>query len=94
MEREPIASTVESISRQMPVALLNTPFSVDDHADIDACRKCGLTIELGHMTPEFHYLRIAKDILGRLRGASRVLLDVTASPAGRLALPHFLVGTT
>ena len=31
-----VASTIDGISRQMPVVLLNTPFAVDDHRDVDA----------------------------------------------------------
>ncbi|HEY5616592.1 MAG TPA: hypothetical protein VIK60_01530 [Vicinamibacterales bacterium] len=33
--REFVRSTIDGISRQMPVVLLNTPFQVDDHRDFD-----------------------------------------------------------
>lgn len=33
--REFVASTIDSISRQTPVVLLNTPFAVDDHRDVE-----------------------------------------------------------
>ena len=34
--REFVRSTIEAISRHTPVVLLNTPFQVDDHRDVDA----------------------------------------------------------
>lgn len=34
--REFVRSTIDAISRQTPVVLLNTPFQVDDHRDVDA----------------------------------------------------------
>lgn len=34
--REFVASTIDSISRQTPVVLLNTPFTVDDHRDFES----------------------------------------------------------
>ncbi|MGH8309774.1 MAG: hypothetical protein ACRETX_08270, partial [Steroidobacteraceae bacterium] len=33
--REFVRSTIEAVSRQAPVVLLNTPFQVDDHRDVD-----------------------------------------------------------
>ena len=33
-----VSSTIDGISRQTPVVLLNTPFAVDDHRDARAAR--------------------------------------------------------
>lgn len=47
-----VASTIDTISRQTPVVLLNTPFAVDDHRDFDASGGRVLTIGAQHMAPE------------------------------------------
>lgn len=48
--REFVASTLDRISRQTPVVLLNTPFAVDDHHDFQSRDGCVFTVG-GHMTP-------------------------------------------
>jgi hypothetical protein len=49
--RECIASTIDGMSRQVPVVLLNTPFTVDDHADYAVHGKRVISIDGAHMTP-------------------------------------------
>ena len=39
-----VASTIDGISRQTPVVLLNTPFAVDDHRDVDPAGARVLTL--------------------------------------------------
>jgi hypothetical protein len=48
--REFVTSTIENISRQTPVVLLNTPFAVDDHRDFGSADARVLTIGT-HMPP-------------------------------------------
>jgi hypothetical protein len=47
--REFVASTIDGISRQTPVVLLNTPFTVDDHRDFESGGR--LFTIAAHMTP-------------------------------------------
>ena len=49
--REFVAATIDGISRQIPVVLLNTPFSVDDHHDFDSRGSRVLAIGASHMVP-------------------------------------------
>ena len=50
--RELVASILETISRERPVVLLNTPFAVDDHCDAAAAGGRVTTIGSAHMVPE------------------------------------------
>jgi hypothetical protein len=50
--RELVSSILETISRERPVVLLNTPFAVDDHRDAAAARGRVVTIGSAHMVPE------------------------------------------
>jgi hypothetical protein len=50
--RAHVESIIAAISRQVPVVLLNTPFSVDDHRDIRATGGRVQTVDASHMTPE------------------------------------------
>jgi hypothetical protein len=47
-----VASTLDALSRQMPVVLLNTPFAVDDHRDAGATGGRTLTLGAQHLAPE------------------------------------------
>jgi hypothetical protein len=47
-----VESVVGTISRQVPVVLLNTPFAVDDHRDAQAAGGRVLSIGAAHMAPE------------------------------------------
>jgi hypothetical protein len=47
-----VDSIVSTISRQMPVVLVNTPFAVDDHRDAQAAGGRVLAIDPSHMLPE------------------------------------------
>lgn len=60
-----VTSTIETISRHTPVVLLNTPFSVDDHADVEAAGARVLTID-AHMPPERN-LAVQGAVIARAR---------------------------
>lgn len=47
-----VASILETISRDRPVVLLNTPFAVDDHCDAAVAGGRVMTIGPAHMVPE------------------------------------------
>jgi hypothetical protein len=49
--RSLVEDTLDLLSRQAPVVLLNTPFAVDDHRDIAATGHRVVTIPSEHMTP-------------------------------------------
>jgi hypothetical protein len=49
--REFVRSTIEGISRHMPLVLLNTPFQVDDHRDVDSFSSGRVTVVASRMTP-------------------------------------------
>jgi hypothetical protein len=61
-----VSSTIESISRQVPVVLLNTPFTVDDHADYDVRGKRITTIDAAHMQPARN-LAVQSAVIARAR---------------------------
>ena len=60
-------SVVETISRHTPVVLLNTPFAVDDHRDLDAAGGRVVTIAERHMTPERN-LAVQTSVIAHARG--------------------------
>jgi hypothetical protein len=62
--REFVASTIDSISRQTPVVVLNTPFAVDDHRDAaHGGRVIGIA---NHMVPERN-LAVQSAVIARAR---------------------------
>ena len=61
------ASVVETISRHTPVVLLNTPFAVDDHRDLDAAGGRVIMIDERHMPLERN-LAVQTAIIGRAGG--------------------------
>ena len=60
-----VASTIDAISRQVPVVLLNTPFAADEHRDYAPSGGRVLTIER-HMTPERN-LAVQTAVIARAR---------------------------
>jgi hypothetical protein len=60
-----VESTIDTISRQVPVVLLNTPFAVDEHRDADATGGRVFTVG-GDMAPERN-LAIQTAVIGRAR---------------------------
>ena len=64
--RSLVASTIDAISRQAPVVLLNTPFAVDDHRDVETSGGRAITIGLQHMTPERN-LAVQTAVIARAR---------------------------
>jgi hypothetical protein len=60
-----VASTIDGLSRQAPVVLLNTPFAVDDHRDVDASGSRVFTIA-AHMSPERN-LAVQTAVIARAR---------------------------
>ncbi len=60
-----VTSTIESISRQIPIVLLNTPFAVDDHQDFQPAGGRVLSVA-AHMAPERN-LAVQTAIIGRAR---------------------------
>ena len=58
-------STIDSISRHAPVVLLNTPFAVDDHRDVEASGGRVSTIA-AHMSPERN-LAVQTAVIARAR---------------------------
>ena len=52
VNRAHVESIVGTLSQQMPVVLLNTPFAVDDHRDMQAAGGRVVTIDPVHMSPE------------------------------------------
>jgi len=60
-----VASTVDGISRQTPVVLLNTPFAVDDHRDAESTGGRVFTIS-AHMSPERN-LAVQTAVIARAR---------------------------
>jgi hypothetical protein len=50
--RDLVSATVDNISRDIPVVLLNTPFAVDDHADVTVAPGHVRTIGARHLVPE------------------------------------------
>ena len=61
------ASVIETISLHTPVVLLNTPFAVDDHRDLDPVGGRVVTIGEQHMPPERN-LAVQTAVIGRARG--------------------------
>ena len=60
-----VSSTIDAVSRHTPVVLLNTPFAVDDHLDVDLAG--GRVITLGaHMAPERN-LALQTAVIARAR---------------------------
>ena len=60
-----VSSTIDAVSRHTPVVLLNTPFAVDDHRDVDLAG--GRVITLGaHMAPERN-LALQTAVIARAR---------------------------
>ena len=57
---------MDTISRQMPVVLLNTPFAVDDHRDAQAAGGRVLAIDPAHMPPERN-LAVQTAVIARAR---------------------------
>ena len=64
--REFIASTIDSVSRQVPVVLLNTPFTVDDHADYNAAGNRVVALDAGQMPPARN-LAVQSAVISRAR---------------------------
>ena len=63
--REFVGATLDAISRQLPVVVLNTPFAIDDHRD--AAVAGGRVISLaGRMAPERN-LALQTAVIGRAR---------------------------
>ena len=60
-----VTATIETISRQAPVVLLNTPFAVDDHRDYVPSNGRVVSIA-AHMTPEQN-LTLQTAVIGRAR---------------------------
>jgi hypothetical protein len=60
-----VASTIDTMSRQTPVVLLNIPFAVDDHRDAEAVGGRVLTVT-AHMSPERN-LAVQTAVIGRAR---------------------------
>lgn len=60
------ASLVSGISHRTPVVLLNTPFAVDDHRDVQASGGRVVTIDPAHMTPERN-LAVQTAVIARAR---------------------------
>ena len=60
-----VTSTIDSISRHAPVVLLNTPFAVDDHRDVEASGGRVSTIA-AHMSPERN-LAVQTTVISRAR---------------------------
>jgi len=60
-----VASTVDSISRQTPVVVLNTPFAVDDHHDVEPTGGRVYTIG-AHMAPARN-LEVQTAVMSRAR---------------------------
>jgi hypothetical protein len=60
-----VSSTLETISRQMPVVLLNTPYAVDDHRDVGAHPDGVVTIG-EHLAPERN-LAVQTAVIARSR---------------------------
>lgn len=63
--REFVSSTIETISRQTPVVLLNTPFAVDDHRDFAAAGARVISLA-AQMAPERN-LAVQTAVIGRAR---------------------------
>ncbi|MDA1183154.1 MAG: hypothetical protein O2930_00745 [Acidobacteria bacterium] len=61
-----VVSTINTISRQTPVVLLNTPFAVDDHHDFDAAGDRVFGIAAEHMAPEQN-LAVQTAVIARAR---------------------------
>lgn len=60
-----VVSTIDSISRQVPVVLLNTPFAVDDHRDFDASGGRISRLD-AHLSPERN-LAVQTAVIARAR---------------------------
>jgi hypothetical protein len=60
-----VASTIDSISRQLPVVLLNTPFAVDDHRDVEPAGGRVHTVS-AHMAAERN-LAVQTAVISRAR---------------------------
>jgi len=64
--RDLVTSVLETIARQRPVVLLNTPFAVDDHRDAAAASGAVTTIGSAHMVPERN-LAVQTAVIARAR---------------------------
>ena len=60
-----VSATIEGISRQSPVVLLNTPFAVDDHRDADA--RGGRVHTVGAHMPAPRNLAVQTAVIARAR---------------------------
>jgi hypothetical protein len=60
-----VASTIERISNQTPVVLLNTPFNVDDHHDVEPVGPRVMSVA-AHMSPERN-LAVQTAVIARAR---------------------------
>lgn len=60
-----VAATIDSISRQTPVVLLNTPFAVDDHRDVEPAGGRVFTLD-AHMAPARN-LAVQTAVIARAR---------------------------
>jgi hypothetical protein len=64
--RRLVESILGTISRQVPVVLLNTPFAVDDHRDAEAAGGRVRSIDASHMSPEQN-LAVQTAVIARAR---------------------------
>ena len=64
--RAHVESIVDTVSRQLPVVLLNTPFAVDDHRDMPVAGGRVLTVGAAHMAPERN-LAVQTAVIARAR---------------------------
>lgn len=60
-----VATTIDSVSRQIPVVLLNTPFAVDDHRDVETTG--GRVRHIGEHMPPARNLAVQTAVIGRAR---------------------------
>jgi hypothetical protein len=60
-----VTTTIENMSRQVPVVVLNTPFAVDDHRDVEPTRGKVVTLA-AHMSPERN-LALQTTVIARAR---------------------------
>ena len=85
-----VTSTIESISRQMPVVLLNTPFAVDDHRDFGSGSARVLTI--GAHMPPVRNLAVQTAVIAGARASSALRGYSYLAPLRR-QLARLLLGT-
>jgi len=66
LNRAFVGSTIDSLSRHLPVVILNTPFTVDDHVDYQVGGTRGCAIDARHMTPARN-LAVQSAVISRAR---------------------------